>query len=443
MKSFKIYKYTNLITGQGYVGKTFKTLEERAGRNLRNYHACQKFWEAIQHYGTDCWKHEILWDGLTLDEANIYEQVEIQDNETIYPYGYNQTFGGDGCSASDETCRRISESVSKTFAENPEIWREAQKNATEAATKHNTGKSLSKEHKQAISNANKGKKRSKPIHNRSAIWDDVEEVIRLYTVELKTTTEIALMYALSSGSSVCVLLKANGIKLSRSRKPTRCDIWNRQSEVVSLYTQEFKSTKEIADMFEVSTETVLKVLKSNGVEELRSKKVAAWRHQDEIINLYTAEMKNINEIATIFKTSSDVVSRILKSNSVPTRKIENQNHPYYGKPAYNRSPQFTQAHELFLSLPPEMSVVEKRKHIQENVDGVTKGTITRWVQKWANITGIQPTHPDYERTHKFFLSLPADMNLNEKRKFLREKMPHVNRRTINKWVRKWQSEIAL
>ena len=69
MKSFKIYKYTNLITGQGYVGKTFKTLEERAGRNLRNYRACQKFWEAIQHYGTDCWKHEILWDGLTLDEV--------------------------------------------------------------------------------------------------------------------------------------------------------------------------------------------------------------------------------------------------------------------------------------------------------------------------------------------------------------------------------------
>ena len=337
-----------------------------------------------------------------------------------------------------ETRRKIAENL-KT---NP-LAIEAQKKATEAAARHNTGRKYSKKHKQAISAANKGKKRSKPIHNRSAIWDDVEEVIRLYTVELKTTTEIALMYGLapSSGSSVCVLLKANGIKLSRSRKPTRCDIWNRQSEVVSLYTREFKSTKEIADMFEVSTVTVLKVLKSNGVEELRSKKVAAWRHQDEIINLYTAEMKNINEIATIFKTCSDVVSRILESNGVPTRKSENQNHPCYGKPAHNRSPQFTQAHEMFLSLPPDMSVVEKRKHIQENVDGVPKDTISRWVQKWANIRGIQPTHPDCERTHKFFLSLPADMNLNEKRKFLREKMPHVNRGTIYRWVRKWQSEL--
>ena len=36
---------------------------------------------------------ETLWDGLTLDEANIYEQIEIRDNETLYPYGYNLSYG--------------------------------------------------------------------------------------------------------------------------------------------------------------------------------------------------------------------------------------------------------------------------------------------------------------------------------------------------------------
>ena len=493
MKLYKIYKYTNLITGMSYVGKTYRTLEQRAEQGMKGYRGCEKFWEAIQYYGTDCWRDEILWDGLTSDEANIYEQVEIQDNGTIYPYGYNQTFGGDGCNASDETCRRISESVSKTFLESPEIWRVAQQKATEAAAKHNTGKSLSKEHKQAISNGNKGKKRSKPIHNRSAIWDNVEEVIRLYTVELKTTTEIALMYGLapSSGSSVRDLLKANGVKLSRSRKPTRCDIWGRQSEVVSLYTQEFKSTKEIADMFGVSTPTVLKVLRSNRVELISTRKVAAWRHQDEIINLYTVEMKNITEIATIFKTSSDVVSRILKSNGIPTRKMENQNHHCYGKPAHNRSDMWNHVDEVIKLYTMEFktsreigeifgvngSVVlkllkangvdtsPKRHTIYDHVKEVVRfytvdmktmreiadifGVERHLVSKLLKANGVKidksrrsrpwKHHPERSDVQNIFTTLPLEMSLPEKRSFLHANFSNINKSTLNKWIREWSN----
>ena len=52
MKSYKIYKYTNLITGMSYVGQTCKTLKQRAEPNMKGYIGCVKFWEAIQHYGT-------------------------------------------------------------------------------------------------------------------------------------------------------------------------------------------------------------------------------------------------------------------------------------------------------------------------------------------------------------------------------------------------------
>ena len=65
MKTYKIYKRTNLITGESYIGLTCRTLEERARRNMEGYRNCPKFWEAIQHYGMDCWRSEILWDGLT------------------------------------------------------------------------------------------------------------------------------------------------------------------------------------------------------------------------------------------------------------------------------------------------------------------------------------------------------------------------------------------
>ena len=75
---------------------------------MAGYRSCPKFWEAIEAYGTDCWRSEILWDGLTSDEATIFEQVEIQDNETLYPYGYNIEIGNEA-PRSDETRRKQSE----------------------------------------------------------------------------------------------------------------------------------------------------------------------------------------------------------------------------------------------------------------------------------------------------------------------------------------------
>ena len=63
MNTYKIYKYTNLITGMSYIGQTCRPLHYRAGKNMTGYRLCNKFWEAIEAYGTDCWTVEILWEG--------------------------------------------------------------------------------------------------------------------------------------------------------------------------------------------------------------------------------------------------------------------------------------------------------------------------------------------------------------------------------------------
>ena len=39
-----------------------------------------------------------------------------------------------------------------------------------------------------------------------------------------------------------------------------------------------------------------------------------------------------------------------------------------------------------------------------------------------------------------FLSIPSDMLLSEKRRLLREKFPNVKRNTMNKWTLNWQSD---
>lgn len=111
MNTYKIYKYTNVITGMSYIGQTCRPLHIRAGRNMIGYRPCNKFWEAINAYGTDCWTVEILWEGLTAEEANVYEDLEIHDNETLYPYGYNLKNGGMNSGRSPNTHAKISKSL--------------------------------------------------------------------------------------------------------------------------------------------------------------------------------------------------------------------------------------------------------------------------------------------------------------------------------------------
>ena len=85
-------------------------IREARGEQYVPLSRLRQFWEAIQHYGTDCWVVEILWDGLTLEEANVYEEIEIRDNETLFPYGYNLTTGGLNSEPSPETRKKLSAS---------------------------------------------------------------------------------------------------------------------------------------------------------------------------------------------------------------------------------------------------------------------------------------------------------------------------------------------
>ena len=298
-----IYRWTNKINSMVYIGKTERDAEIRKKEHPRKgRNSLLK--DAISEYGIENFKFEVLHDGIIPELLGIYEKQEIEKHNCIDPNGYNKARGSGNGGISKESRLKISENVRKTFAENPEIWRESQRRATEEATKHNTGRNYSKSHRQAISRAKKGVPIKGTIHNKSPLWNspkDIEEIVRLYTVELKTCSEIGMVYN-ATNTLIGNILKANGVKLSKTRKPTRSDIWDQQEQVIQLYTSDFRKTQEIADIFKCASSTVLKVLKSNGVEELRTKKSILWDHQDKIISLYTVEMKTIAEIASMFES---------------------------------------------------------------------------------------------------------------------------------------------
>lgn len=118
MKKYKIYCYTNTKNNKKYIGQTYRTLEQRAGINGKEYTKKQSlFSSAIKCYGWDCFQPTILKDNLTLKEANYWEEYYIAYYHTWMNdpqcWGYNMQKGGNNHSCklgskSDETKKKMS-----------------------------------------------------------------------------------------------------------------------------------------------------------------------------------------------------------------------------------------------------------------------------------------------------------------------------------------------
>lgn len=106
MNNYIVYKHT-FPNGKVYIGITSQTMEKRF-ENGRGYKKCPKMHNAILKYGWGNVEHEMLYSGLSKEEA---EQKEI---ELIAYYGsvengYNTDHGGNGTGThSIETREKIS-----------------------------------------------------------------------------------------------------------------------------------------------------------------------------------------------------------------------------------------------------------------------------------------------------------------------------------------------
>lgn len=112
----------------------------------------------------------------------------------------------------------------------------------------------------------------------------------------------------------------------------------------------------------------------------------------------------------------------------------------------HKHPKYYDVHEFFLTLPTDLDIQEKRLKCYSKFPDVLQGTICRWTNKWQpnNDGALKERERQKNREHGYelFMSLPYYLTIEEKRRLLREKMPTVNRRTIYDWVKKWQSELT-
>lgn len=93
-KTYFIYKHTS-PSGKVYIGKTcYKKPEWRWRKNGSGYVGSPLFYNAIQKYGWECISHEILYSGLSREEANKIEKELISHYKNLH-ISYNLEDGGD------------------------------------------------------------------------------------------------------------------------------------------------------------------------------------------------------------------------------------------------------------------------------------------------------------------------------------------------------------
>lgn len=207
---YKVYMHT--LNGKSYIGQTCKDISIRVGFNFNGYKQSTYFYSAIQKYGSENVKTEILYSGLSLEEANRFESLCIYRYNTLAPNGYNLYTGGLNHTISNitrekmsqsrighkrtaEVCQRLSKS--KSGKNNPFYGKKLSKEHRNKVSKNNArywkGKRLSKETRQKISKALTGKKlsvetRKKVSENSARYWQGKK--IPKEIIEKRTKTRL-------------------------------------------------------------------------------------------------------------------------------------------------------------------------------------------------------------------------------------------------------------
>ena len=183
MKNWTVYEHIT-PSGKRYIGITSDKPEHR-WKNGRGYRENTPFGKAIEKYGWDNIKHEILDTNIDEFEAKCLEEYYIFSYRTYVGFsdcnGYNCTLGGEGSLgyiASEEARKKISESNKGRTVwnkgkkgkqhhseETRKKMRESHKGQTpwnKGKQSHNKGKHLSEEQKNKISASLKGKNKGRP-----------------------------------------------------------------------------------------------------------------------------------------------------------------------------------------------------------------------------------------------------------------------------------------
>ena len=206
------------------------------------------------------------------------------------------------------------------------------------------------------------------------------ELTTLYIYEGKSTKNIAELYDVHE-SHVRILMKRYKIGARASGKqPLESNISS--EEMSRLYWEENKTLKEIALHLNVGTDTVLNFMKRNNIpRRTRREKFETLITKKELKQLYCEDEKTTIEIGTIYNVSTNSVLNLLKKWGIKTRKltkVDKLKNIYKDKPIILLEDKVTRK-ELY------NLYWEERKTLKDigKIYSVHWGTVTKLMDNWG------------------------------------------------------------
>lgn len=177
-----IYRFTNIVNGKSYIGKTTKSLSRRKTEHFSFDNPRTYFQFAIKKYGKDSFKCDIL--------KECFSEIELNESEIFYinffktsdiNFGYNMTKGGDGFAYGKLNPVHRPDVKSKIIEKLKSNNGSFRKEVRDKISKSLTGKKLTAEHKNRISKGLQGHEGSKGENNPKSkkwivIFPDGEEI---------------------------------------------------------------------------------------------------------------------------------------------------------------------------------------------------------------------------------------------------------------------------
>ena len=211
-KIYCVYAHINKVNNKVYIGQT-KSIQERW--KVSAYENCTKFYNALQKYGWDGFEHKVLFNNLTLKEANKLETEMIIYYNSV-EQGYNLNYGGDNRSCiSDETRNKLSQ-------KSLELWNNKEYQEKQRAARIKSWDN--EERRQAASDRMKEKMSSVEIQQQqSEQWKGsknprARKVVCLNTGQVfDTIKEAEVFYGFSKRSNITAVCK--GLKISSGKDP--------------------------------------------------------------------------------------------------------------------------------------------------------------------------------------------------------------------------------
>ena len=345
-KTGVIYRIYHKGSMKSYIGKsvnpTKRFWEHQNGR--RSSPALQN---AIKKYGKDAFVVKILEKDMPESWLSKLEILHIRFYNSVRPYGYNLTSGGEGLrNPSEETLRKMSK-------------------ARQGQTSPMKGRRHSLESRKKISDAQKGKRQGQdnPFYGKSHSVDTRRKISKKKQGHIPWNKGKTDIYSDETRRSISESLKGN-------------------TPWIKGKTHSAKSRRKMSEAVQLS-----------GGNKGEKNPFYGKKHSAESRRkMSEARKRNTGEKSSFYGKKHSAESRRKMSKAAKGRIPVNKGKTGIYSDEHRlklsetrRRPEYNEARlYYFLTLSPNMPLKEKRKHLYDRFPNVKRATIRAWVRRWES-----------------------------------------------------------